>query len=357
FEEQFETLDEVGEYLSLPKAFFDLDDGAKEAYIDRYMKEKQKKLRRYRFVKDTTDQDPQNLENNLEIKDNKARINKIGLITEALADSQYAMQETLEQVPEQLSTLPGRVIDALNRSVNNPINKLSGILEQAQNTAQAIGDNGGSRNGNGDNGPGLQEQKMMNNTLKQIASALNSTPRMPWDDTPRIVDNYFATVPRFRKNPPPYNPELLAVSRDCFIHEVDEMEAKLKEIAMLQDPEKRDFTKHPGTIDNILIVLDDIAGTKFALQLFKAISPLARNNMSYYVLFETYNKNELRTIYDACGGPFTWEEFLAVCNEIFATPHATLNINMQNPGVRYRYNNSFHSFIMREQQQQEDEYS
>ncbi|KNE62268.1 hypothetical protein AMAG_18833 [Allomyces macrogynus ATCC 38327] len=57
FEEQFEMLDEVGEYLGLPKAFYDLDDGAKEAYIDRYMKEKQKKLRRYRFVKDTTDQD------------------------------------------------------------------------------------------------------------------------------------------------------------------------------------------------------------------------------------------------------------------------------------------------------------
>ncbi|KAJ3367341.1 hypothetical protein GGF31_007593 [Allomyces arbusculus] len=372
FEEQFETLDEVGEYLGLPKAFYDLDDGAKEAYIDRYMKEKQKKLRRYRFVKDTTDQDRasavhdrmhlklkklkhfqpnmppkgakqrdtearkeiirkilaenadviepykdggqmavmlaqqnntlnqqniqnnltqnnlmqntlnqqniqniqniiqtypgiepalatlfqgiqatflnvserndallqalnglemelkaeggntaqlasqyvqeqldrftseqtvQNFENNREIKDNKARINKIGLITEALADGQSLMQATLEQVPEQLSSLPGRVIDALNQSANNPLNKLSGILEQAQNTVEVIGANGGSRGGEGDGGPGLQEQKMMNDMLKQIASALNKTPRMPWDDKPRTVDNYFATVPRFRKNP------------------------------------------------------------------------------------------------------------------------------------------------------------
>ncbi|KNE65040.1 hypothetical protein AMAG_19414 [Allomyces macrogynus ATCC 38327] len=143
----------------------------------------------------------QNAGNIREIMDNKARINKVGLITESLAEGQSAMQQTLEQVPEQLSTLPGRVIDALNRSVSNPINKLSGILEQAQNTAQAIGDNGGSRGGEGDGGPGLQEQKMMNDTLKQIASALNKTPRMPWDDKPRTVDNYFATVPRFRKNP------------------------------------------------------------------------------------------------------------------------------------------------------------
>ncbi|KNE65571.1 hypothetical protein AMAG_19182 [Allomyces macrogynus ATCC 38327] len=57
FKEQFEMLDEVGEYLGLPKAFYNLDDGAKEAYIDHYMKENQKKLHRYQFVKDTTDQD------------------------------------------------------------------------------------------------------------------------------------------------------------------------------------------------------------------------------------------------------------------------------------------------------------
>ena len=120
--------------------------------------------------------------------------------------------------------------------------------------------------------------------------------------------------------------------------------------------------------DNILLVYDDcISYKKFwgnnsvkkmifnsrhfkisiiiTSQDYKSLSKPIRLNNSNLILYQTCNRDELKSIYAENSSKMPFEDFNEILNDIYSKEFQFLLINYQNPLLKHRYQRNFEEFV------------